>query len=86
MLQKVFVTKYALTQGIFDCEMDVTMNPEHFKKKCYGKFTPNSCTSGLYNDDFQLTMEEAIADADKRRLKKIAALKKEIVKLENLKF
>ena len=86
MIQKVFVTKYALTQGIFDCEMDVTMNPEHFKKKCYGKFTPHSYATGLYNDDFQLTMEEAIADADKRKNNKIANLKKQIYKLENLKF
>jgi hypothetical protein len=86
MIQKVFVTKYALTQGIFDCEMDVTLNPEHFKKKCWGKFTPHSMSTGLYNDDFQLTMEEAIADANKRKDVKIASLMKQIAKLEKLKF
>lgn len=36
MIQKIFVTKYALTCGIEEVEMDVTLNDTHFKKKCYG--------------------------------------------------
>lgn len=84
MLQKVFITKYALSTGIQEVEMDVDMNPEHFKKKCFGKW--KGYWQGFYNDDFQLTKEEAIKDADKRRKKKIESFKKQIDKLEKLSF
>lgn len=53
---------------------DVTLNDTHFKKKCYGKF--KSFSQGFYNDDFHLTKEDAIKDAEKRRKKKIESLKK----------
>lgn len=86
MKQTIFVTKYALTQGIFESEMDVKENPIHFKKQCYGKLSRNSCNTGLYNDEFHLTMEEAIVDAEKRRLAKIKSLEKHISRLKNLIF
>lgn len=84
MLQKVFITKYALTSGIEEAELDVKENPEHFKKSCYGKW--KGWTQGFYNDDFHLTKEEALIDAEKRRKKKIESLKRQIAKLEKLSF
>jgi len=84
MLQKVFVTKYALSNGIEEVEMEVTLNPEHFDKKCYGRWKGYS--QCFYNDDFHLTKEEALIDAEKRRKKKIESLKKQIQKLERMSF
>jgi hypothetical protein len=84
MTQKVFITKYALTNGIEEVEMDVSLNDGNFKKKCYGKY--NGFSQGFYNDDFHLTKEEALKDAEERRKKKIESLKKQITKLERLSF
>jgi len=51
MIQKVFITKYALTSGIIECEMEVREN----EKSCYG--TPKGFVflTGFYNNDFHLT-------------------------------
>ena len=57
----VWITKYALTKGIF--EMDVESQSEGCKTKA-----------------------AAIAKAEKMRRKKIASLKKQIEKLESMKF
>jgi hypothetical protein len=40
----------------------------------------------FYNDDFHLTKEDALKDAEKRRKKKIESMKKQISKLERLSF
>ena len=84
MVQKVFITKYALTSGIEEVEMDVMLDDPSFKKKCFGNY--NNLKLGFYNDDFHLTMEDALKDAEKRRKKKIESLKKQISKLEKLSF
>ena len=84
MIQKVFITKYALTSGIVEIEMDVKLDDPYFKKKCYGKF--KGVSQGFYNDEIHLNKEEALKDAEKRRKKKIESLKKQISKLEELSF
>ena len=84
MIQKVFITKYALTSGIEEIEMEVKLNDAHFKKSCYGKF--KGFSQRFYNDDFHLTKEDALKDAEKKRKKKIESLKKQISKLEQLSF
>lgn len=84
MLQKVFITKYALTSGISEINAEVKETPEHFKKRCYVR--TNGLIQGFYNDDFHLTKEEALIDAEKKRKKKIESLKKQIEKLERLTF
>ena len=83
MLQKVFITKYALTIGISEINAEVKENPEHFKKHCYVR--TNGLIQGFYNDDFHLT-KEALIDAEKKRKKKIESLKKQIEKLVRLTF
>jgi len=83
MTQKVYITKYALSGGII--EMEAEIHECDWGKKgisVWGKF--KNYTTGFYNNDFWLTPEEAIADAENRRVKKIASLKKQIAKLEKL--
>jgi hypothetical protein len=80
----VYVTKYALTSGIEELVMDVKENPEHFNKICYGK--RHGYSQSFFNNDFHLTKEEALVDAEKRRIKKIESLKKQILKYEKMSF
>jgi hypothetical protein len=82
MLQKVFITKYALTTGIFECVMDVRTET----KSCYGRPDGYYFNVMFCGNDFHLTKEEALLDCEKRRLKKIKSLKKQIEKLEKLSF
>jgi len=82
MIQKVFITKYALTSGIMECEMDVKMET----KSCYGKPEGFAFATGFYGTDFHLTKEDAIKDCEKRKEKKILSLEKQIVKIKKLSF
>jgi hypothetical protein len=82
MIQTVFITKYALTSGMIECEMDVNLD----KNNCYGKPPGYYFATGFSGSDFHLTKEEALKDCENRRIKKIESLKKQISKLENLKF
>ena len=77
---KVFITRYALTKGIIetdDAEGCFDISPEMISSKKYGCF---------HGDDWHKTKEEAIAFAEKMRVKKIESLKKQIAKMEKLKF
>jgi hypothetical protein len=82
MIQKVFITKYALTSGIIVADMDVREDAGY----CWGKPPGYRYATGFSGKDFHLTKEEALQDCENRRIKKIATLKKQIVNLENLKF
>ena len=81
---KVWISKYALTQGIFEIEAEI----------CEGSMTGmvadiNNRTFGLYHGEgreWHKTKEEASKRAEKMRLKKIASLKKQIEKLEKMDF
>jgi hypothetical protein len=84
MIQKVFITKYALTEGIKEAEMEVTLKDPYFKKKCSGKF--NGFMTMFFNDEFHLTMEDAIKDAKKKQAKKIASLEKQLLKAKKINF
>jgi len=82
-MQKVYITKYVFSQGIVEAEMNVVLN-ENYGKTCNGKF--NGYTSFFFKDEFHLTREDAIIDAEKRRKKKIQTLNKQIDKLNKLVF
>lgn len=86
MEQKVYITKYALTKGIL--EKDAEVKPSHWDKNIlfawvHGNFGDESFRVG---SEAFCTKEEALKDADGKRIKKIESLKKQINKLENLKF
>lgn len=81
MGQKIYIAKYALSAGIKEAEIDNRYNNDG------GHIWPKG-----YYMNFELGKEvfyskdEAIKQAEKMRLKKIERLKKQIKKLENLKF
>ena len=73
----VWVSKYALTEGVYqDVGVERSYSFTGKKWHVYGK--PGR--------DWHRTEAEAIADAEERRTKKIASLGKQIAKLRALKF
>ena len=81
MEKKIFVFKYASTKGIIEVDAEI-------KQGIYGEFTKVKNQGNLiYLDkDYVHTKEEALKKAEDMRLKKIESLKKQIVKLEKMKF
>lgn len=78
---RVWITKYALTTGIF--EMEVESQSED-GTGVYGKAW-SDCYHGE-GKEWHRTKEAALVRAEKMRQKKIASLKKRIEKLEMMKF
>lgn len=82
---KVYITKYALTKGIQECEGQINGTgeryiffvPEGLEKVTYG---------WQYKPDWHTSKERAIERAEQMRSLKIESLKKQLRKLENLKF
>lgn len=78
---KVWITKYALTKGILQEEGETFKgNPNYLMVKGY--------YSDFYGEgnEWHRTKESAIKKAEEMRQKKIASLKKQIEKLEKMKF
>ena len=77
---KVWITKYALTDGIIETEIE-TQDPVWtvFKNNTM-LYTKN------FGKDFHTSKEEAKLKAEEMRQKKIASLKKQIDKLERMRF
>ena len=81
---RVWITKYALTRGIYQRHVEV----------CDPETSPDgmivSATTGypayFRKQDWRHTREEAAARAHEMRVKKIAALKRQIKKLESMTF
>ena len=78
---KVWITKYALTDGIIEAEGEP-----------YGlEWVSASWDNGCHCNDFEQgewfdTKERAIKKAEEMRQKKIESLKKQIEKLERMRF
>lgn len=82
-MTKVFITKYALSGGITEFDADIRY-PDYAP---YGIFNSGQWGQLLrLGSDAFLTRDEAVADAEKRRVKKIASLQKQIAKLEKVTF
>jgi len=78
---KVWITKYALTQGVFEKEMTQAVeNPSMIHD--------TKCVQFFFGEgkEWHKTEEGANARAEQMRLDKIASLKKQLAKLEKLKF
>lgn len=73
---KVWITKYALTRGIVEAEANAPS--DRVVKFPNGKI--------LYVGHSYADKKEAIQKADEMRVRKIASLKKQIEKLEKMKF
>lgn len=77
-MEKVFITKYALTKGILEKEAEICdYGYEYEIAYVIGEFSSYS----LFR-----TREQAMERAEKMRLKKIASLKKQTEALEKMKF
>lgn len=81
---KVCITKYALTQGIFEIEAERCTDIDNDMIE-----QTNTRWQTYYHGegkDWHLTKESAIKKAEEMREKKIKTLKKQLDKLEHLKF
>lgn len=78
---KIYVTKYALTAGIkeHDAEIDGAM-------AIVRPIGTAWMTSYFHGNDWHMTANEASIRAEEMRIAKIASLRKQISKLEAVKF
>jgi hypothetical protein len=81
---KAWITKHALTQGIFcvDAEICHDISDKMISVKSKEGFWDQT----IHKPDWHENKDEAIAKAEDMRKKKIVSLKKQIKKLEELKF
>ena len=77
---KVWVTKYALSCGIYEVEVMAPSGSSTIVR------TPSPYVQFFYSSEWHLTKEAAIHEAEKMCLNKIASLKKQIAKLEKMRF
>lgn len=86
---KVWITKYALTDGIIETEIIEQWNVRNDPVCVMVKYLCQSKNSDKYvldSDDFCFDYECAIQKAEEMRQKKIASLKNQIEKLEGMRF
>ena len=82
MEQNIYITKYALSKGILEKEARIgDYGNGHLRAFVNGDYS----SYGIGSEAF-FTKEDALKNAEKRRLKKIESLKKQIEKLEVLRF
>jgi hypothetical protein len=80
---KVWITKYALTQGIRLASATIADSTKNeIRVRDIESYYPEFFNKGEWFDNEQ----DAKADAEKRRLKQINLLKKQLIKLENMRF
>jgi hypothetical protein len=75
---KVWVTRYALTKGILEVESSVED----------GRMvrTTDSWAAYCHKPDWHMTKAEAVERAEEMRKRKPEALRKQVVKLEGMRF
>lgn len=80
---KIWITKYALTTGIFSVEAEDKLTE-------YGaaafKRSPEHYTEFVSKNDFYYSLEHAKEHAEKMRIKKIKSLENQIKKISEIKF
>lgn len=80
----VWITKYALTQGIFEIDATVCTDVSNDMIKQVGVSYPT--TYHGEGKEWHRTKESAIKKAKEMKEVKIKSVKKQLTKLENLKF
>lgn len=75
---KVWITKYALTEGILEKEVIVCIDGLVKEVDDYSAY--------YFPTEYHIDKQSAIVKAEKMRANKIASLKMQIEKLENIKF
>jgi hypothetical protein len=79
---RFYVTRYALTKGIQEIDGEPTPGGGAVVRKGASRLIAAHYPAGCVHE----TLEAAIEDAERRRNKKIASLKKSIKKLERTRF
>lgn len=81
MIIKVWITKYALTQGIVEKEAYIYSCGKMIEIR------ENNQRGEFYHDEeWHKTKQEAIKKAEEMKEKKVFSLEKQLVKLKTLKF
>jgi len=78
---KVYITKFALTKGILEKEVEVCTNVNVDMVRTIEKPIQH-----FHKNEWFTNRQEAIDYADFLRLKKISTLQRQIIKLQNLIF
>ena len=78
---KVYITKFFETAGIIETEGS-SVGSGYIMAKLEGR----AFSSSFSKSNYALTIDEAKAQADKKRIQRIASLEKQIDKLKQLKF
>lgn len=81
MEERIYITKYALSKGILEKEAVIKYYGRYLRAFVKGDYS----SYGIGSEAF-FKREDALKNAENRRIKKIESLKKQINKLENLKF
>lgn len=77
-MTKVYITKYALTEGPFTTDGEIIESMVVWVHSGYRQYA--------HGKEWWLTEEEALADCERRRLTKIKSIDKQRKKLEEMKF
>lgn len=77
---KVWISKYALTKGVFETEAEFCIRDQSMIKEVRPNFF--GVPSYYHTGDFHLDHDRAVKKANEMRLRKIAVLKKHLKKLE----
>ena len=78
-MTKVFITKYCMTLGILEKEVEV-LGDDMISVKSH------NYTSYYHKGEWFLDRANAVDNAEKRLARKIVSVKKSLAKLEKLKF
>lgn len=81
-MTKIYVTKYALSSGIFSVKALVNADGTMASYKPEGAYF----SAYVHGQDFHLTEELALQRAEEMRIKKLQSLDKQIKKLSTIKF
>lgn len=81
----VWVTKYCLTGGIEYIQIETTHSPDYVQEARPGTVSYPRDFHGQ-GKDWHISKESAVTKAEDMRVKKIASLRKQITKLEKIKF
>ncbi len=83
---KFYVTRYALTVGIKEVEAEEDPALTDYPNMLSVKSKNGYYGENYHGKDWHRTREEALKNAETKRLKKIDSLKKSLKKLETMKF
>jgi len=81
-MTKIYVTKYALTSGIFSAEAKISDDRKMASYKQPGAYF----TETAHGNDFHLTKEDALSRAEEMRIKKLQSLDKKTKQISAMKF